>query len=429
MEHKARGSLHAPAFARDAEVPGGWTITDTLTGLVVRLRERVRWVLEPKPVLMVYNPNSVRDDPRCKRALMVYLPQAFLFNENGPEFFAHQSFRQCKQIAALLADFGYIVDVAHKSNWRRVKHRDYDLIIADRADYQGLDSFSKSAAPKIFLATSMDYGLHNTNLRRRHERLVQRRNLGVEIRRHYPEAMPYLARADAVAGFGNGFIMSSWTGRFSGPLYPFNNYGFANTADTAERKNYREARRHFLFFASRSQVQKGLDLLLEIFPKHPDLHLYICSDFEKERDFCAAYRKELYETRNIHPIGWLTVNSALYNEVVQKCAYVIHPTCSEGQPGSVVQCMHSGLIPLVTKWAGIDTKDFGVTFDEDSLEAIERTVVAVSQLPEEWHRQRSIRTRQVAEAQYSEHAFVNRWRQILAEILKEPEAMKDRGVL
>jgi glycosyltransferase involved in cell wall biosynthesis len=134
-----------------------------------------------------------------------------------------------------------------------------------------------------------------------------------------------------------------------------------------------------------------------------------------------VYRKELYNTPNIHPTGWIEVNSALYNRLVDRCAYVIHPTCSEGQPGSVVQCMYSGLIPLVTKWAGIDTEDFGVTFD-DSLEALERAVVTVSQLPGEWHRQHGIRTRQVAEEKYSEDAFINRWREILAEMVNGAEA-------
>jgi hypothetical protein len=87
--------------------------------------------------------------------------------------------------------------------------------------------------------------------------------------------------------------------------------------------------------------------------------------------------------------------------------------------------MHSGLIPLVTKWAGIDTKDFGVTFADDGLEEIENAIIATSRLPGEWHRQRSIRTRQVAEADYSESDFVERWRHILAEILRPADVGKD----
>src|SRR6185369_12031385 len=96
---------------------------------------------------------------------------------------------------------------------------------------------------------------------------------------------------------------------------------------------------------------------------------------------------------------------------------VIHPSCSEGQPGSVVHCMHSGLIPLVTREAGIDTGDFGVTFADDSLDEIEQVILDVSRRPSEWLRQRSEATRRSASEDYSEDAFARRWRSIVSEIL------------
>ena len=56
--------------------------------------------------------------------------------------------------------------------------------------------------------------------------------------------------------------------------------------------------------------------------------------------------------------------------------------------------MYSGL-PLVTKQAGIDTEDFGIMFADDSLDEIERVIKEVSELLQEWHRDRSIKTRKV----------------------------------
>jgi glycosyltransferase involved in cell wall biosynthesis len=306
----------------------------------------------------------------------------------------------------MLGELGYIVDAVDIRDRNFRSSKDFDLVICNRV----IDIPLTKDAIRIYLATTLYHNLHNKNLRRRHEALYGRRQYKVRVRRIYPEAMPYLTKSDAVIGFGNEFIMNTWREAFKGPVYPFNNYGFKETKFLFDTKN-------FLFFASRSQVQKGLDLLLEIFPKHPDLHLYICSEFEKEKDFCACYHQELYETPNIHPVGWVTVNSPEYDELVEKCAYVIHPTCSEGQPGSVVQCMYSGLIPLVTREAGIDTEDFGITFSDDSLGEIERVVVEVSERPESWHREHSIKTRKVSEEKYREEAFMDRWRAILDEIL------------
>jgi hypothetical protein len=195
--------------------------------------------------------------------------------------------------------------------------------------------------------------------------------------------MPFVTMADALVCKGNGYVARSWQEAFKGPIYPINNYGFTEIRFVHGAKDFTNARTQFLFLASGSQMQKGLDLLLEIFPRHPDLHLYICSSFRHDSEFCACYHRELFETANVHPIGWITVTGPRFYELVERCAYVILPSCSEGQAGSVVHCMAAGLLPLVTREAGIDTKDFGITFADDSLETIDKVVDEVARLPEQ----------------------------------------------
>jgi glycosyltransferase involved in cell wall biosynthesis len=364
-----------------------------------------------------YNVNRAIESDQSRRALLIYVVKPFLLKDADPRLLTHQNARQCKQIAALLGEFGYIVDAVDVRDQQFQPSREYDLVISNRIDSVGMELRFRAVRVKIYLATVTMHRVHNRNLRGRHERLSRRRDRKVQMRRVYTEMMPYVNISDAIVGFGNDSILGTWREEFKGPIYPFNNYGFKETPFRLEDKDFAVARHHFLFFTSGSQVQKGLDLLLEIFPKLPHLHLYICSSFDSEPDFCECYRKELREKPNIHALGWLEVNSPAYHRLIRQCAYVIHPTCSDGQSGSVVQCMYSGLIPMVTREAGLDTEDFGVTFADDSLEEIERAVRQVSQLPKEWHLERSIRTREVAEAKYSEEAFLNRWREILAEIL------------
>jgi glycosyltransferase involved in cell wall biosynthesis len=372
--------------------------------------------------LPVFNVNHADEANHRKRALLIYLVKPFALEETDPRLLTHQNSRQCKQIAALLGEFGYVVDSIDIRDKKFIPTRHYDLVVSNRVDLGAMDSHFQKDTVKIYLASVTNHQVHNGRLRSRHERLLKRRGCSVRMRRVYSEAMPYVSKADAIAAFGNDEIVATWREAFDGSIYPFNNYGFKETRFIFDEKDFAVARYSFLFFASGSQVQKGLDLLLEIFPKLPDLHLYVCSQFEKENDFCACYRKELYETANIHAIGWVHVNSPEFQELVRRCAYVIHPSCSEGQPGSVVQCMYGGLIPVVSKQTGIDTENFGVTFADDSLEEIERVIREVSQLPEEWHKERSIKTAKVAEAKYSEDVFVNRWRQILSEILNKAES-------
>jgi glycosyltransferase involved in cell wall biosynthesis len=277
-----------------------------------------------------------------------------------------------------------------------------------------------AAAVRLYLATTPHPAVHNAALRRRHDLLRARRpDPPVSIRRLYTEKMPFVERAHAIAGFGDDAVLASWRGalRGGGPVLPFNNYGFRETASALEAKDFAAARLRFLFFASGSQVQKGLDLLLEVFARLPHLELHVCSGFAKEPDFCACYRRELFETGNIHAVGWVDVAGERFAEIARRCACVIHPSCSEGQPGSVVQGMHAGLVPVVTRAAGLDIRGFGVEVEDDAIGALERVVLDVAERPPEWHRERAARTRAVALAEYGEDAFLARWRTILSEVV------------
>ena len=76
----------------------------------------------------------------------------------------------------------------------------------------------------------------------------------------------------------------------------------------------------FLFIASHGQVHKGLDLVLESFASRPYLELFVCSMFGEEEDFCALYKRELYETPNIHPIGFVDIRGQLFRYIADRCS-------------------------------------------------------------------------------------------------------------
>jgi glycosyltransferase involved in cell wall biosynthesis len=82
--------------------------------------------------------------------------------------------------------------------------------------------------------------------------------------------------------------------------------------------------------------------------------------------------------------------------------------------------MHAGLVPLLTKECGIDTGDFGWLFENDNEEEIERLVLQVSKLSPDALKERALKTRQIATSQYSEDAFVQRWREIVFALQRVP---------
>jgi len=405
-------------------------MTRALVGRARRLVREIRNRFTPRRFPALYDVNGVGNGPSIGRALMIYLAKPFLTPPESAWFNGHQNRRHNIIIAHLLGEFGYIVDVVDAADVRRHKFetkRKYDVIVSVRHEADFFGSPSTRGALRIFFATTIDHTVHNRNLRRRHEMLRRRRGSEIWMRRSYSEKMPFVAAADAIIGVGTPAILDTWSATSKAPKYAVNNNYHSGTSFSFEAKDFAAARKNFFFLASGSQVQKGLDLLLEIFPRHPELSLYVCSGFSSEEDFCALYRKELFQTPNIHPIGWIRINSPELCELVEKCACIVYPTCSEGQSGSVVQCMYAGLIPLVTPEAGVDVEGFGITFAEDSLEEIERVILQIASLPETWHRERSRKTHAVAAERHSEAAFVAGWREFFGEVLPRTRTASPEG--
>ncbi|MFH2107287.1 MAG: hypothetical protein ABII93_01350 [Chrysiogenia bacterium] len=319
-------------------------------------------------------------------------------------------------MAALLGESGFCVDVAdYRAKKVNSKHK-YDLIISHQIDFLQTLKLAKPGAVTLFLASGITHHAYNRNIQKRYSDLERRRKCRLSIRQRNTEFTPFAEQADMIVGFGNGSTLATWEEQYHKPVIAFNNYGFSETRFVRRVYDSGNLRSNFLFFASWHQVGKGLDLLLEIFPKHPTLHLFVCSSFKKESDFCRCFRKELFETVNIHPVGLLPVLSGKFYDIVEKCAFVISPTAAEGQSGAILQCMATGLVPVVSREAGIDTEDFGFMLENCTLEEIEKMILQVSQLPAERIADLSEKTRAVCEEKYSETAFRNRWREIIAEI-------------
>ena len=387
---------------------------DSLQKILLKLEMKFWNRRLKRPVL---NVNRLADPSSKRSALLVYLALPFHLKEGHPAFHYHQNLKQSLQIASLLGEFGYSVDVVDIQDKTFRPTRKYDLVLSHRIEIAGLEEAIGKGTKLIYLSSGMNHLVHNENQRKRLEYYRLRRGCELKNLVWDDEQIPFLKRADALVGFGNRVTMDSWGRSFSGPRHGFSNYGFAEIPYV--KKNWKEARRNFLFLGSGQQLGKGLDLLLEIFPKHPELHLYICSTYKHETDFCRHYQRELYETKNIHPCGWIDIGGKRYLQLAAKCGFVVLPSCSEGSPGSVANAMAAGLIPIVTREAGIDTENFGFTFPDDRIETIESALCELSQINAEALEQRSLLTRHIAETRFSESAFITRWREILRDVHNE----------
>jgi glycosyltransferase involved in cell wall biosynthesis len=179
-------------------------------------------------------------------------------------------------------------------------------------------------------------------------------------------------------------------------------------------------RRNFIWFGSVGLAHKGLDLALEAFARMPGLNLTVVGAINLDPDFKRVYHRELYELPNIRTPGWITATSPEFLALLRDQVGVVYPSCSEGGAGSVICCMHGGLIPIVTREASVDVQDFGFETRSDAIEDIMTEVCRVSELPAAelatraraaWEHVRTVHTR--------EH-FLRVWRRYARDELQLP---------
>jgi len=224
---------------------------------------------------------------------------------------------------------------------------------------------------------------------------------------------------DNIITLGNDEVVNSYQKYFSRKIYniPISYYKIFNHEEILKNKNYRDAKNHFLWFGSSGLIHKGLDLLLEVFKEMPDLYLHVCGSIENEPKFKAIYYEELYNTKNIHTYGYQNIQSKSFKDIINKCALIIFPSCSEGEPSSIINVMLYGLIPIVTYTAGIRIKDFGIEIKELAHESIKESIIKAVNLSDDEIKERSVKCANDTVINHSIEKYSYKLKKALIEIL------------
>lgn len=378
-----------------------------------RAASKLRWVLRS------YRVPTVRPSgPSVGRALLSYMSGALLVaRRDGAMPTGHTHFWETWAMAQTLRDLGFVVDVVHFHNRLFRPRGRYDLVIDVRWNLERWAPELDEHCVKVMHIDTAHTLFQNAAEMRRLLELQQRR--GVTLQPRHNEPLNHaIEHADAATILGNDFTESTFA--FAGkPLHRVP-VATARTYDWPQERDVEVARKRFLWLGSRGLVHKGLDLVLEVFARNPDLHLTVCGPIEGEPDFVAAYGRELYETSNIETRGWIDVTGPEFEALATRTIALVYPSCSEGQAGSVATCMQAGLVPVCSYETGIDLgPDFGVILADSSIAAVEAAVRDLSQrgLGElesmargAWEQARSHHTRE---------AFVSRYRDAMRTILAD----------
>ncbi len=360
-----------------------------------------------------------------KRALLSYIVHPFGISEDNPRFYRHINIWRAPEIVTILNELEYLVDVVGYKDEKFVPTNNYDLFIG-----HGGFNFTKIAGKlpqntiKIYFTTNCYWIFSNQQNSARCEALRERRGMKLPVDRFLnPGEEGALLVADGVIGIGSDFSRRTYE-HFS-PVIMFNNTALFDDYYEHHNKDFEKGKQHFLYFAGQGNVRKGLDLLLEAFVDLKQ-HLWICSSIDSK--FMEVYFNELHNYSNIHLVGLIQPRSAKFYEIMDTCNYVILPSCSEGQPHSVIECMNQGLIPIVSPACNIDVEGYGMMLNTCTIEEIEKVVLKCAALSTSQCKVISAKTREAIRNSFSVNSFYNNMKNALLQLIITQKPLKSRRI-
>ncbi len=384
-----------------------------VAGEVLRVARKIRRKIERPERRIVRLPSQ---GARRGRALVSYIIDALLLDEKRPVPRSHTHYWESRQIAHTLTGLGFEVDFIHWTNADFTPDTRYDLVLDVRLNLERLAPLVGDDCLRIQHIETAHYRFHNEAQRRRLAALEERRGIRIRPQKLIEENQA-IEHAHYGIVLGNEFTIGTYAhaGR---PIYRVPMSAPCVYPEPID-KDWEACRRRFLWFGSGGLVHKGLYLTLEAFAGMPDHELLVCGPIHMERDFEAAFARELYETPNITTIGWVDVASERFRRITDSCLGVVYPSCSEGGGGSVITCMHAGLIPVVTWETSIDLGRFGLQLEDASLDTIRRTVSDLSERPLEELQERATGAWRHARDHHTRESFTRTYRRVTEEILAD----------
>lgn len=302
----------------------------------------------------------------------------------------------------VVTGIGFHTEVIDWDNTSFEPSKIYDLVVLHGG--KNTAKLKPAIGPRtkvIYFASGCYWQFHNAKERERFEYFEKRHGVKLPPDRLILDSEEEANQlADGIICLGNEHTKSTFS-KFKN-VYNLKVGSYGNSRSAKQPKAIKIGRKNFLFFSGNGNIHKGLDLLLDVFKELPDYNLYICTNLDPE--FEKFYYDLLYNATNIHFEGYVPPRSERFGQLVDSCDFVTLPSCSEGSPGSVVDCMQQGLIPIVSLEAGLDTGDFGLTLPKTDLSTLKRAIKEASDKSLEELTKMSAAS-QLAALEYSPEAF------------------------
>lgn len=339
-----------------------------------------------------------------KKALIFYISYPFVTqNHHG-----HSNQNEVIVMADVLAELGFSVDVVDYNSEFNIDYLTYDLLIGFGGAFARSFSRTNFRGKRILHLTGANPNFSNAAEATRCRNLRMRQGVMLAPRREvYWPWMFSAINSDAVFVLGNSWTISTYDG-LNGSTYLIPVPYVAQVELQKVFKDYSKVKNNFCWFAGGGAVHKGLDILLEaIVACDNEFHLDICGPIDKEDDFLMFYKDILFNNKKVNFHGFIDVTSKKMKDIIYNNTFVILPSCSEGAASSVITCMAAGLVPIVTKEAGIEIGDFGVLIENPTPTSVFSSMLQASSMSEEGLEICSKKSAEYARSEHSYSSYAN----------------------
>lgn len=347
-----------------------------------------------------------------KRALLAFLQEPVRRALNGEEMYPFSNLGLAVEIVRQLNIAGYSVDVIEWNDVNVPNGKTYDLFVG-----HGSVNFEKvlklnDIKKVIYFATGSSAKFHNTEASKRAKYFAQRHGVKYAADRPVsPIEQKVYTLADRVVCLGNEHVRNT----FPNPK----KVTALHIAVTKERKilvpNLLRSKRHLLFFSGGGNLHKGLDLAIDAVIG-TDIVLHVCTSIDPE--FRSIFENKYGATlnRNVVWHGFISQRSLKFRSLIRKCQFAILLSCSEGSPGSLIDVMQYGLIPIITPACGLDIKDVGYLVEDIGVDNIRTKLREITSIDSRTLRSQSTAVMCLVEREYSLASFQKKLHTVLENI-------------
>lgn len=362
-----------------------------------------------------YSFKTLKEPDTAPNVLITYVSEVYDKKESDKWMEGHANRWQTKEITNLFLNKGFNVDIVDYRDLEFTPSKKYDVIFGHEPLYWELVQKYEFDV-KIYYATTLPWMHLNNAIEKSVDELYARKNIKLN---KPPTGTKHFSWnfSDHVFYFGNDHYLKTFKSFVEkSPQYHQIQNGIRNVSSPDE-KDFSTISNNFLYLGSWGCVFRGLEKVLEVFAKNPDMNLYVCNDILYNTVFFWKFRKLLFNTPNIHTLGFVDTSSDYFKEIIAKVTWQIYPSSSEASASSVVLGMRNGLIPIISKECTVDTGGYGTIFPDNSIKTIATFAVEASKKSSEYCEDLSNKIIKYSQVNFNEKAFIDSFDNALNNVL------------